>query len=103
MRQSDDVVERGDIVVTEERARQLSQPRLDAQGKPITLDATQPKGGQASKAGSASAGVSSAPLASAGAVEKTGTEQKAEDEPGKRKVRTVGPSSFPVRTPPNRD
>jgi hypothetical protein len=103
LRQSDDVVERGDIVVTEERARQLSQPRLDAQGKPITVDANQPKGGQTSKAGSASAGVSSAPLASAGAVEKTGVEQKAEDETGKRKVRTVGPSFFPVRTPPNRD
>lgn len=103
LRQSDDVVERGDIVVTEERARQLSQPRLDAQGKPIPVDANQPKGGQTSKAGSTSAGVSSAPLASAGAVEKTGAEQKAEDETGKRKVRTVGPSFFPVRTPPHRD
>ena len=107
LRQSDDVVERGDIVVTEERARQLSQPRLDAQGKPVPLDANQPKlgqgAGQGSKPGSASAGVSSAPLASAGAVEKTGVEQKAEDEPAKRKVRTVGPSFFPVRNPPNRD
>jgi hypothetical protein len=28
----------GDVVVTEERARQLSQPRVDAQGKPIKLE-----------------------------------------------------------------
>ena len=31
----DQTVEHGDIVVTEERARQMSQPRVDAQGKPI--------------------------------------------------------------------
>ena len=31
----DQTVERGDIVVTEERAKQLSQPQVDAQGKPI--------------------------------------------------------------------
>ena len=31
----DQTVERGDIVVNEERAKQLSQPRVDAQGKPI--------------------------------------------------------------------
>jgi hypothetical protein len=31
----DNTVERGDIVVNEERSRQLSQPRVDAQGKPM--------------------------------------------------------------------
>jgi uncharacterized protein DUF2865 len=31
----DGTVERGDIVVNEDRARQLSTPRIDAQGKPI--------------------------------------------------------------------
>ena len=31
----DPTVERGDIIVNEERARQLSQPQVDAQGKPI--------------------------------------------------------------------
>src|SRR6185295_2791125 len=31
----DPTVEQGDIVVNEQRARQLSQPRVDAQGKPI--------------------------------------------------------------------
>ena len=34
----DTTVERGDIVVNEERARQMSQPRVDAQGKPIKPD-----------------------------------------------------------------
>src|SRR5271166_2082386 len=36
----DQTLERGDIVVTEERARQLSQPRFDAQGKPINPDSS---------------------------------------------------------------
>jgi Protein of unknown function (DUF2865) len=34
----DSTVEQGDIVVNEERARQLSQPRFDAQGRPIRPD-----------------------------------------------------------------
>jgi hypothetical protein len=95
LRQSDDFVERGDIVVTEERARQLSQPRADAQGKPSAM----PK--NANAAGSADASVSNTPLP-AGA--KTGAaEEKADDDAGKRKVRTVGPNVFPVRSPANRD
>jgi hypothetical protein len=36
---ADQTVERGDIVVTEERAKQMSQPRFDAQGKPVKPDA----------------------------------------------------------------
>ena len=31
----DQTIERGDVVVTEERAKQLAQPQVDAQGKPI--------------------------------------------------------------------
>jgi hypothetical protein len=34
----DPTVQGGDIVVNEERAKQMSQPRLDAQGKPIKLE-----------------------------------------------------------------
>jgi hypothetical protein len=34
----DNTVEQGDIVVNEQRARALSQPRVDAQGKPIRPD-----------------------------------------------------------------
>jgi hypothetical protein len=105
LRQGDDIVERGDIVVTEERARQLSQPRVDAQGRPIVPD--QPKPGAASKnanaGGSTNAPVNAAPLAPAGAVKPATTEEKREEEPTKRTVRTVGPNFYPIRTPPNRD
>ena len=34
----DPTVQSGDIVVSEERAKQMSQPRVDAQGKPIKLE-----------------------------------------------------------------
>jgi hypothetical protein len=34
----DPTVQGGDIVVTEERAKQMSQPRVDAQGKPIKME-----------------------------------------------------------------
>ena len=34
----DPTVQAGDVVVTEERAKQMSQPRVDAQGKPIKLE-----------------------------------------------------------------
>jgi hypothetical protein len=105
LRQGDDILERGDIVVTEERARQLSQPRVDAQGKPIVPE--QPKPAAASKnanaGGSTNAPVNAAPLAPAGAVKPAAAEEKREEEPTKRKVRTVGPNFYPIRTPPNHD
>src|SRR5262249_40905841 len=63
---TDQTVERGDIVVTEERAKQLSQPRFDAQSKPVNP--------------------SQAPAPAAGAES---AEEKVEQEPGKRKVRAV--------------
>src|SRR5215467_1121573 len=50
LRQIDEqTVERGDIVVTEERARQLSQPRFDAQGKPVNVDPNPARPGPAAK------------------------------------------------------
>jgi hypothetical protein len=106
LRQGDDLIERGDIVVTEERARQLSQPRFDAQGKPIIPDnQTKPAPGPRSSnaGGGNNAAVSSAPLEAAGTPLPAAAEEKAAEEPGKRNVRTVGPNFFPVRTPPNRD
>ena len=52
LRQLDDqTIERGDIVVTEEKARLLSQPRADAQGKPIRLDASPARPAAAPKGG----------------------------------------------------
>jgi hypothetical protein len=80
LRQADDptMVERGDIVVTEERSRQLSQPRLDAQGKPIA-QAPAPKTSAKTN--------SSAPAA----------EETPEQDLSKRKVRSVGPAFYPAR------
>ena len=94
LRQLDDqTVERGDIVVTEERARQLSQPRFDAQGKPVprtTSTTTNAKG---------NAGVTGAPLPPAGAATPAAppTEETVEEDRSKRKVRAVGPAFYPVR------
>jgi hypothetical protein len=90
----DQTIERGDIVVTEERAKQLSQPRSDAQGKSANQSQTPARGKGADE-------VSSAPLPPAGAEQQppppAPAEQKGEQEPGKRKVRAVGPTFYPVR------
>jgi len=72
----DQTVAPGDVVVTEQNARRLSQPRIGADGKPIRPDA---------KAGTAP---TSDPQASA---------PPAESEPGKRPVRTVGPTFLPAQ------
>jgi hypothetical protein len=77
----DQTVERGDIVVTEERAKQLSQP-VDAQGRPLR-PAARPASG--------------APQTPAAAGAPAATPDDKLDEPGKRKVRTVGPTFYPVR------
>jgi hypothetical protein len=86
----DQTVERGDIVVTEERAKQLSQPRFDPQGKPIKPDPNRP-------APRSTDAVGAAPLPSAGAETAPAAEEKPEEAPGKRKVRAVGPNAYPVR------
>ena len=90
---NDDTIERGDIVVTEERAKQLSQPRFDAQAKPANAGQTPARGKGADE-------VSSAPLPAAGGEQQpppAPADQKGEQEPGKRKVRAVGPTFYPVR------
>jgi hypothetical protein len=69
----DDTVERGDILVTEERAKAMSVPR-DAQGRPIRQDTRKPD----PKAQTA------APAAA--------SDDTAEPDKGKRTVRTVGPT-----------
>ncbi len=92
LRQADDrTIERGDIVVTEERAKQLSQPR-DPQGRPISL------GPHAARPAPASAHVTAAPLAPASpAAPAPPLEQKVEEDRNKSKVRAVGPTFYPVR------
>jgi Protein of unknown function (DUF2865) len=88
----DQTLERGDIIVTEERARQLSQPRFDAQGKPINPDSSPAR--QMTTAGKA--GPPGAPPAPATTAAPP-AEEKAETDPSKRKVRAVGPAFYPER------
>jgi hypothetical protein len=99
LRQADDFVERGDIVVTEERARQLSQPRVGAQGKPIVPQANQVKPGPGAK--SANPVPADSAVSNGGLTSEAKPEQKADEDPAKRKVRSVGPTFVPVRSPAN--
>ncbi len=78
----DQTVERGDIVVTEDRAKQLSQPRVDAQGRPIRNDP---------RANAPRQGAAPAP------AEQTATQASPNEDPAKRQIRTVGPNFYPVR------
>jgi Protein of unknown function (DUF2865) len=82
----DQTVERGDIVVNEERARALSQPQTDAQGRPIR-QTPPPKSNAPAAKGAPAAGGGAAP-----SQEKTPS-----GEGAKRQVRTVGPTFFPER------
>jgi hypothetical protein len=70
----DTTVEAGDVVVTEQNAKQMSQPRTGADGKPLK----------------ATANAAPAPQPSTSLVEAPG-----EVDPTKRKVRTVGPTFLP--------
>jgi uncharacterized protein DUF2865 len=81
----DQTIERGDVVVTEERSKQLAQPQTDAQGKPIkppARPATAPA--QPVAATPASASAPAAPDTSGDA------------DPSKRRVRAVGPTFLPA-------
>jgi hypothetical protein len=68
----DQTVQQGDIVVTEERAKQLAKPKQQQSG---------------ANAGNANAQNSSG----------ANDQKNAEQQPGKRKVRIVGPEFYPVR------
>jgi len=91
----DQTIERGDIVVNEERARALSQPQTDAQGRPIR---------PAAKANSAPAAKGKAAPAVASPVTPPPTEVAAPEsgaqpdgDAAKRAVRSVGPTFLPAR------
>ncbi|HMJ44481.1 MAG TPA: DUF2865 domain-containing protein [Pseudolabrys sp.] len=73
---ADTTVAPGDVVVTDQNAKRLSQPRTGADGKPIRVD---PRAKTPSD--------NPAPLADA----------PGEVDPTKRTVRTVGPTFLPVR------
>ena len=98
----DPTIEQGDIVVNDQRARQLSQPRTDAQGKPIRQAPLapvrpDPKATQASPAATATV----APAAATGATPAATATPPPAEEPSKpdpnRKVRAVGPTFLPAR------
>jgi hypothetical protein len=76
----DDTIEQGDILVNEQRSKALSQPRFDAQGKPIRQQPAKP-GAPAAPADTAIAPASDPTPADA----------------GKRTVRNVGPTFVPAR------
>ncbi len=82
----DQTVERGDIVVTEERAKQLSQPQVDAQGKPIK-PVTRPGATQPQQP-------APTPASANGAA---ATDTGSDTDPTKRHVRAVGPTFLPAR------
>jgi Protein of unknown function (DUF2865) len=75
----DDTIAPGDVVVTEQNAKQLSQPRVGADGKPIRPDQRAP-----------------APPP-APAVSVPPADAPVETDPTKRSVRTVGPTFLPAR------
>src|SRR5215470_14284894 len=87
----DQTLERGDIVVNEERARALSQPQTDAQGRPIRPP---PKASPAPKGKAAIAGPATPPPTEATAPEST---SPPESDAAKRAVRSVGPTFLPTR------
>jgi hypothetical protein len=80
----DSTIERGDIIVNEERSKALSQPRTDptARAAAPRPEARKPSGNMPAIA------PADAPEPAAG---------PAEPEPGKRTVRTVGPTFIPAR------
>ena len=73
----DQTVAPGDVVVTEKNAKQLSQPRVGANGKPIQTKST-------AKNGAAPAGSEPALAEAPGQI-----------DPTKRKVREIGPTFLP--------
>jgi hypothetical protein len=86
----DNTVERGDIVVNEDRARALSQPRVDAQGNPIRPD-QRPIPRPESKPATEAASNAPAPAADA-----TKTQEAPTKPDPNRSVRSVGPTFLPA-------
>jgi hypothetical protein len=104
----DTTVEQGDIVVNDQRARQLSQPRFDAQGRPIRAEpaaagAPARSAPRPASASAAPAPVQAAPLPAAAAATPPPADAQpaAKPEPVKpdpnRNIRAVGPTFLPAR------
>ncbi|MFL6798383.1 MAG: DUF2865 domain-containing protein [Xanthobacteraceae bacterium] len=95
----DQTLERGDIVVTEERAKQLSQPRVDAQGRPVNLEPNSGRPGAAPRSANAAGPSSAAPLPAPAPAQTASppAEERPEQDAAKGKIRAVGPSFYPAR------
>jgi len=95
----DTTIEQGDIVVNEQNARQLSQPRVDAKGKPIKPEpraVTKPEPKPEPKPAPAAAAPAASPNTEAAAA------KEAPDKPDpNRTVRTVGPIFIAPKPQPN--
>jgi hypothetical protein len=76
----DDTIERGDVVVTEEKAKALSQPRNENASRPARQDGRKP--------------AANMPI---GAASDTPDATAASSQPGKRPVRIVGPTFVPAQ------
>ncbi len=88
-------VEQGDIVVNDQRAKQLSQPRVDAQGKPIRQAPLAPARPDP-RAAQAAPAVAPAATAAASTAAPAPAEEPSKPDPN-RKVRAVGPTFLPAR------
>ena len=87
----DDPIERGDIVVNEERARQLSLPP-DPQGRPQRPPARPAASPSRTNPVAPAAAAASPPVPPTPPMENS-----ADAEPGRRTVRPVGPTFLPAR------
>ncbi len=88
---NDPTLERGDVIVTDEKAKALSQPKADPAKQPGKQDARKGKPGSNPPQSAAQA---PAPPAEAKPAEPDPAPAEAD---GKRKVRAVGPQFYPVR------
>jgi hypothetical protein len=84
---NDPTLERGDVIVTDEKAKALSQPKADA-AKPGKPDARKGKAAPSPVESTAAAPAPAKPPE---------TDAAPPDNDGKRKVRSVGPQFYPVR------
>lgn len=83
----DDTVLPGDVVVTEQNAKQLSQPRTGPDGKPIRSEQRKPS----------TAAPPTTPSTAAAPSTPASEEPPSPTDPTKRSVRTVGPTFLPTR------
>ena len=94
----DTTIEQGDIIVNEQRAKQLSQPRVDARGRPIaTPPATRtaaPRAGQAAAPAQATPPANAVPAPENAA--RSEPPQPVKPDPN-RTIREVGPTFIPAR------